>query len=267
MPKPVAPYVPSGDEQIALNAVSIVGHAFRGLHKKLGTIFTAEVRDQIRSIKDNVFQIVAGSKGRSVNISINGGIVLPMRWEEYVRDQFDCTSGWLGGFLRTNAEILAREARQAEREAKEKAERDEADRQLEARRVENERIIKEHSDAAKREAAATVPLLKPVDAPDDLMPAPMKPTSKPVSKPVDSTNPEMLVPFLNLNAQAVMDDMRDTTYDFFGQFGDELQTMAGEIVSMLREFHLDLSSIELVSRYMVTAAKKDFKDAAAAKAA
>ena len=64
-----------------------------------------------------------------------------------------------------------------------------------------------------------------------------------------------------------LEEMRDTTYDYFGQFADELQALGDELASMLIEFKLDLPSIKEVLRYAEASAKRDLKQLTTAKAA
>jgi hypothetical protein len=100
-------YKPKKEEKKVLDIIIAAGNEFKPLHKKLGEIFTLEMRQNIAALKQNVFECTQGSAGRVVMID-HDPQPLELDWNGFCLWAFDVTARRINQLLDTEE---ARDAR------------------------------------------------------------------------------------------------------------------------------------------------------------
>lgn len=244
-----------------LAAIIAVGQEFKPLHKKLTTLFTPEVRQQIETLKTEVFGVSAGLRGNLVAVgedthpTSGPKTSLTFYWDEFVSWCFGVSARRINQLLDTD-EVRAERA--------------------EAKRLEDERVaaeeVKVYTEAAEaiyaanphpktdKEAAAALRVgwekLKAVGGHDlnrvKMIDFCLNEIENPITPLGEGDE-------LTQSIEAVGDNPhyeRKDPYAYFEQFKAEPQTMGDEISAMLIEFGLDQHQIKEVLRYVEMSAKR-----------
>src|SRR5450631_4037877 len=101
---------PTAEEQKVLAKLTAVGAEFKPLHKKLGEIFTEEVRRTIALVKLDVFEVRQGSAGRVVLIA-HDHKPGELGWNGYCLWALDVTARRLNQLLDTDDAKAERQAK------------------------------------------------------------------------------------------------------------------------------------------------------------
>jgi len=269
-------YKPTAEEQKVLAKLTAVGAEFKPLHKKLGEIFTGEVRRTIALVKLDVFEVQQGSAGRVVLIAHDHKPV-ELDWNGYCLWAFDVTA-------RRINQLLDIDDAKAERQAKVQAQMAQATKQqIAADAITRESITPEVEKQAEVEIetacnnlqaaaiASTVPVVSRKEKDKEQMGMLVhrfdsigkaveqvvgdKPRWAQHEEYADVVDHAQKIAALVSEAGMNPHFDRKDPYLYFSQFKSEPQTLGDELAAMLIEFGLDLYQIKDVLRY----AEKDAK--------
>jgi hypothetical protein len=269
-------YKPTAEEQKVLAKLTAVGAEFKPLHKKLGEIFTEEVRRTIALVKLDVFEVRQGSAGRVVLIAHDHKPV-ELDWNGYCLWAFDVTA-------RRINQLLDTDDAKAERQAKVQAQMAQATKQqIAADAITRESITPEVEKQAEVEIetacnnlqaaaiASTVPVVSRKEKDKEQMGMLVhrfdsigkaveqvvgdKPRWVQHEEYADVVDHAQKIAALVSEAGMNPHFDRKDPYLYFSQFKSEPQTLGDELAAMLIEFGLDLYQIKDVLRY----AEKDAK--------
>jgi hypothetical protein len=207
-----------------------VGTEFRPLHKKLTSLFTPEVKEQIMKLKTEIFGVQQGDAGRLVAIGeAFGDPKLSFYWDEFCGWNFGVSTRRLNQLLETDEVVAVRNTL----------------KQLHKERVQHRgngdfNQIKE--DALQIVKLGQKALLAQGNAPH--------PTQAAKDWAMARLKGEDIA-----HTRSGITDHKDP-YEYFEQFREELQTMGDEISAMLIDFKLDILQIREVLRYAEMDAKR-----------